>query len=266
MRSHRKLRNFYRFITSDTDQTGLKIPKKFTKDHRKQILLNNNVLLIVSDDKVWHLGWTVSDDGKLWLQKGWPEFHKHYCLKFGHLLVFKHLGKSKFHVRIFDPGYIELYNLKPEKEIENKRSFTVTVRYAYLRSSMLVMILSLVFRRVYLYSFRSSHSVFCFLFFFFFFFCVCVCVLQYVPVRFYRRCLGGYKKNVRCVLQMAQGGSWGGVNCRVVNKSRAGLYGQNWKKFSDENHLGLGDVCVFELINDVENVMKVTISRACGDE
>ncbi|KAF5779383.1 putative transcription factor B3-Domain family [Helianthus annuus] len=225
MRSHRKLRNFYRFITSDTDQTGLKIPKKFTKDHRKQILLNNNVLLIVSDDKVWHLGWTVSDDGKLWLQKGWPEFHKHYCLKFGHLLVFKHLGKSKFHVRIFDPGYIELYNLQPEKEIESKRSFTVTVRYAYLRSSML-----------------------------------------YVPVRFYRRCLGGYKKNVRCVLQMAQGGSWGGVNCRVVNKSRAGLYGQNWKKFSDENHLGLGDVCVFELINDVENVMKVTISRACGDE
>ncbi|KAJ0494930.1 putative transcription factor B3-Domain family [Helianthus annuus] len=135
MRSHRKLRNFYRFITSDTDQTCLKIPKKFTRDHRKQILLNNNVLIIVSDDK-------------------------------------------------------------------------------------------------------------------------------YVPVRFYRRYLSSKKKGVRCVLQMAQGGSWGGVKCRVY-EGYAKLCGQNWKRFSDENHLCVGDVCVFELINAVEKVMRVTISRAC---
>ncbi|KAM0057930.1 putative transcription factor B3-Domain family [Helianthus debilis subsp. tardiflorus] len=221
LRSHRKLRNFYRFITSDTDQTSLKIPKKFTRDHRKQILLNNNVLLIVSDDKVWSLGWTVSDNGKLWLQKGWPEFYQHYCLNFGHLLHFKHLGKSIFHVRIFDPRYQELYNLQPEKNIKNNRSFKVTVRESYLESSML-----------------------------------------YVPVRFYRRYLSGNKKSVRCVLQMAQGGSWGGVKCRVYD-GYAKLCGQNWKRFSDENHLCVGDVCVFELINAVENVMRVTVSRAC---
>ncbi|KAI3713072.1 hypothetical protein L1987_71643 [Smallanthus sonchifolius] len=179
MRSRRKPRNFFRFITSD-NISSLNIPKKFTKQHRKQILLND-VLLIVSDDKVWPLGWMISGDGKLRLQKGWPEFHEHYCLKFGHLLYFTHMGKSIF---------------------------------------------------------------------------------LYAPVRFCRRYLVGYRKVGSCVLRMSNGGRWGPVNCRVF-ETYARLCGESWTKFSDENRLCVGDVCVFELVNDVEKVMNVTISRAC---
>ncbi|KAK9064313.1 hypothetical protein SSX86_015693 [Deinandra increscens subsp. villosa] len=256
MPSRRKLRNFFRFITSD--QCILKIPKKFTREHREQILLND-VVLIVSDDKVWPLGLMVSGDGKLWLHNGWPEFQQHYSLKFGHLLVFDHLGKSVFHVRIFDPSYQEMYNLppvkyiKPENEIDQseirenegkiytigraedsgKRAFessksskskkpfyAATIRDSYLRASRV-----------------------------------------YAPVPFCRRYLIDNQKDGSCVLQMSGGRKWGPVNCRVY-KTYGRLCGANWKKFSDENHLGVGDVCVFRLINDVKKVMKVTIYRA----
>ncbi|KAD3640940.1 hypothetical protein R6Q59_003577 [Mikania micrantha] len=228
-------RNFFRFIT--TDQSSLKIPKKFTRDHRKQILLNN-ALLIVSDDKVWPVVSTLSGDGKLWLQKGWPEFQQHYRLKFGHLLFFDHLGKSVFHVRIFDPSYQEIYNIPPQKYLKLEKEivvqsasrnrahkdnpcFSVTIRNSYLQSS-----------------------------------------IAYAPVRFCRRYLRGDQKLAICVLQMSGGRKWGPVNCRIY-KNYANLCGENWKKFSEENHLGVGDVCLFELINELENVMEVTISRAC---
>ncbi|KAI3813332.1 hypothetical protein L1987_18052 [Smallanthus sonchifolius] len=219
MRPRRKPRNFFRFITSD-NSSSLNIPTKFTREHRKQILLND-VLLIVSDDKVWPLGWMVSGDGKLWLQKGWPEFHDHYCLKFGHILYFTHMGKSIFHVRIFDPSYQEIYNFPPKKYLKSFPSYSVTIRASYLRGSIV-----------------------------------------YAPVGFCRRYLVGDRKVGSCVLRMSNGGRWGPVNCRVF-ETYARLCGKSWRKFSDENRLCVGDVCVFELINDVEKVMNVTISRAC---
>ncbi|XP_076929059.1 B3 domain-containing protein REM5-like [Bidens hawaiensis] len=129
MLPRRNPRHFVRFITSD--QTCLKIPKTFIEDNRKQILLNP-VLLIVSDDKVWPVGWTVTGDGKVWLQKGWLEFSEYYYLKFGHLLRFKHVGKSIFHVKIFNPRYEQVFEYQPDN-----RCFSVTVRDSYLQSSWL---------------------------------------------------------------------------------------------------------------------------------
>ncbi|KAI3665745.1 hypothetical protein L6452_44375 [Arctium lappa] len=115
MPSRRKPRNFYTVILSDTiNKTNLRIPNQFIKAHRKQILLND-VVLIVSDDKAWHFRWTISGDGKLYLQKGWPEFANHYRIAYGHLLLFKHLGKSIFHVSIFDSSNCEIDYSPPFK-------------------------------------------------------------------------------------------------------------------------------------------------------
>lgn len=86
-------------------------------------------------------------------------------------------------------------------------------------------------------------------------------MLQYVPVKFCRRYLTGYNKRAKCVLETSHGGRWGEVDCMVFEYFGK-LCGQNWKKFSDENRLGVGDVCEFELISAVEKVMKVTISKA----
>ncbi|KVI02636.1 B3 DNA binding domain-containing protein [Cynara cardunculus var. scolymus] len=115
MPSRRKPTNFYRVtLSGNVNKTSLRIPNRFIRGHRKQILLND-VLLIVSDDKVWRLGWMISGDGKLWIQKGWPEFAKHYRIGYGHLLLFKHMGKSIFHVSIFDSSSCEINYLSPSK-------------------------------------------------------------------------------------------------------------------------------------------------------
>ncbi|KAJ9564247.1 hypothetical protein OSB04_000213 [Centaurea solstitialis] len=108
MTSRRKPTNFYSVILSGNfNKTSIRIPNRFIRGHRKKILLND-VVLIVSDEKVWHSGWMVSGDGKLWLQKGWPEFAHHYRIRYGHLLLFKHLGKSVFRVTIFDSSNCEI--------------------------------------------------------------------------------------------------------------------------------------------------------------
>ncbi|GKC08322.1 retrotransposon protein, putative, ty1-copia subclass [Tanacetum coccineum] len=50
----------------------------------------------------------VSCDGNIWLQKGLPEFAKHYCLKIGGLVDYNHCGKLVFHGRIFEERYSKL--------------------------------------------------------------------------------------------------------------------------------------------------------------
>ncbi|KAI3699639.1 hypothetical protein L2E82_44063 [Cichorium intybus] len=115
MRSRQKPHNFYRLILSDdVNQISIRIPNKFTRGHRKNVL-SSDVLIIVSDDKVWSLGLMISGDGKLWLQQGWPEFAEHYGLKSGHLLLFNYLSKSVFHVRILNQSSCEINYPPPEK-------------------------------------------------------------------------------------------------------------------------------------------------------
>ena len=67
---------------------------------------------------------------------------------------------------------------------------------------------------------------------------------------------------VNCVLEVANGRKQGRIKCRGYSKYGYGrMYGDNLKKFRDENRLVVGDACVFELINEVEHVLKVTIFR-----
>ena len=88
-------------------------------------------------------------------------------------------------------------------------------------------------------------------------------MLQIVPLDFMRRYLKHDKDRVNCVLEMSNGENWGPIECRNY-KTYGKLHGANLKKFRDDNHVGVGDVCVFELINEIENVLKVTIFRDSG--
>ncbi|KAI3503146.1 hypothetical protein L1887_31582 [Cichorium endivia] len=263
MRSCRKPHNFYRLILSDDiSKISIRIPNKFTREHRKNIL-SSNVLIVVSDDKVWSLGLMISGDGKLWLQQGWPEFAEHYGLKCGHLLLFNHQGKSVFHVRIFDQSSCEINYPPPEKspksendidqplteddqimamaetekgnELDEQRSRKRAVEAAK--------------------SFKSDNP----------FYSVTIKASYfnwvYAPVPFMRRyLLNGDEKCVSCVLQVSDGGICGPVECRDHN-TYGKLCGDNWRKFYDENNLRVGDVCVFELMNEMKKVLKVTIFR-----
>ncbi|PWA91067.1 hypothetical protein CTI12_AA094090 [Artemisia annua] len=82
----------------------------------------------------------------------------------------------------------------------------------------------------------------------------------HVPMWFLRRFMSSNEECVNCVLEMANGRKWGPIKCKAYNKYGYGrMYGDNLKKFRDENRLVVGDACVFELINEVKHVLKVTI-------
>ncbi|KAJ9564418.1 hypothetical protein OSB04_000384 [Centaurea solstitialis] len=305
--SRRKPTNFYSVILSvNVNKNTLRIPKRFIRGHRKKILLND-VVVIVSDDKVWNFGWMISGDGKLWFQKGWPEFAHHYRIRYGHLLVFKHLGKSVFHVTIFDStnceidyppppskkpklnkeiyqvddidqyDEIEVDNLGLEKGEEQSSaksfkseypSYKIVIRPSYTRNWGLPSGLAhgaapipavtpprcTGMGPVWGVSGSGKADV----------------ALRWqpiqvvwviVPLDFMRRYLTCDKDHVTCVLEMSNGRKWGPIECRNY-KTFGKLYGDNLKKFYDDNHVGVGNVCVFQLIDEIEKVLKVTISRA----
>ena len=47
-------------------------------------------------------------DDKFWLEKGWPEFVKHYLIERGHMLTLRYDGNSEFHAVIFDTSTVEI--------------------------------------------------------------------------------------------------------------------------------------------------------------
>lgn len=81
------------------------IPQKFVRKYRKQ--LHVGVHLSVPRGAVWHVD-LVGDGDKVWLQNGWPEFARFYSLSFGHFLVFKYQGNSRFDVFIYDSRGTEI--------------------------------------------------------------------------------------------------------------------------------------------------------------
>ncbi|KAI3699638.1 hypothetical protein L2E82_44062 [Cichorium intybus] len=296
MRSCRKPHNFYRLILSDdVNKISIRIPNKFTREHRKNIL-SSNVLIIVSDDKVWSLGLMISGDGKLWLQQGWPEFAEHYRLKSGHLLLFNHQGKSVFHVRIFDQSSCEINYPPPEKSPMSENDIDRPLTEDDQRMAMAETENCLINP----FSFEIQFSSFLIIIFFRFvntvlasekgneldeqrsrkraleaaksfksdnpFYSVTIKASYfnwvYAPVPFMRRyLLNDDDKCVDCVLQVSDGEILGPVTCRDHN-TYGKLCGDNWRKFCDQNNLSVGDVCVFELINEMKKVLKVAIFRA----
>ena len=82
--------------------------------------LTNRVVLKLPCGSQWKLGLTKSSDGKVWIDKGWPEFSKQYSIARGHLLVFRYEGNSQFSVVIFDTTTTEI-DYPFEKHVETER-------------------------------------------------------------------------------------------------------------------------------------------------
>ncbi|OMP08526.1 hypothetical protein COLO4_06385 [Corchorus olitorius] len=78
-----------------------RIPRKFVRKHGRE--LSGAVQLTVPDWDVT-LGVEVakSDNGEVWLGKGWQQFCEHYDLKTGYFLVFDYQEDGSFQVLPFD--------------------------------------------------------------------------------------------------------------------------------------------------------------------
>lgn len=83
---------------------------------------------------------------------------------------------------------------------------------------------------------------------------------QHMPSRFAEKYLNGVSKFIK--LQTSDGKQWH-VRC-LSGESRVKL-SKGWTEFVKDNNLEEGDVCVFELINMEDVVLKVSIFRVLDD-
>ncbi|TYI50029.1 hypothetical protein E1A91_D12G073900v1 [Gossypium mustelinum] len=94
---------------------------------------------------------------------------------------------------------------------------------------------------------------------------------MFIPSDFARKFLTVHKSNL--TLCNSTGKTWHAKLYYPANKKpNAHLYG-GWREFVEDNHLNVGDICVFELIKYTEILMKVQIypgvknaSKACGQQ
>ncbi|KAK9924144.1 hypothetical protein M0R45_032530 [Rubus argutus] len=97
--------HFFKIILEDTSRQKLKIPKMFVMKYGKD--LSNSVCLKLPSGSEWEVGLTRSK-GRVWFEKGWPEFSMFCSLDYGNFLLFRYEGNSHFHVCIFDTSATEI--------------------------------------------------------------------------------------------------------------------------------------------------------------
>ncbi|KAM6564450.1 hypothetical protein CsatB_024448 [Cannabis sativa] len=98
--------HFFKIILEETLQANmLRIPRKFIRKYWKT--LSESVLVRLPCGSKWNMK-LKEKEGSIWLEKGWPEFAKHYSIKRGSMLIFKYVGYSEFHVVICDTSTAEI--------------------------------------------------------------------------------------------------------------------------------------------------------------
>ncbi|KAL6137168.1 hypothetical protein ACLB2K_062463 [Fragaria x ananassa] len=82
-----------------------KIPKKFVMKYRKD--LSDSVYLKLPSGSKWEVE-LIRSRGKIWFEKGWPEFSIFCSIDYGSFMLFRYEGNSHFHVCICDMSATEI--------------------------------------------------------------------------------------------------------------------------------------------------------------
>ncbi|TYI50027.1 hypothetical protein E1A91_D12G073700v1 [Gossypium mustelinum] len=287
-----KTPHFFKVILQETLTHGrLGVPRNFVRKYGNQ--LSSPVKLEVPNGAIWQVELTKSTDEKLHLQNGWREFAEHYLLEFGSFVVFRYEGNDRFHVLIFDKSASEIdypYTSTEDDDVSGKskekshlpcplpqkkmridspnqhgqnsklevlssgissdvqRSVTTEAlscvqRLAAIEKAHAVQIAS-AFKStenpVFMVVMRPSY----------------VLGFQFIPSDFARKFLTMCECNL--TLCNSTGKTWHAKFFRYPEnkKPNAHLYG-GWCEFVEDNHLNVGDICVFELIKHPVILMKV---------
>ncbi|KAL3741463.1 hypothetical protein ACJRO7_017012 [Eucalyptus globulus] len=263
--------HFFKIVLSRALESGkLGIPKSFLRRYGKD--LSGLVLLKVPGGSTWPVKLEKSDDGKVWLWKGWRGFMEHYSIGHGHLLVFKYEGDSVFHVIIFDksaseidyPSSIESDMSGPEEEfispkeedvmeIEDLEGSMPCSQPSSYRSSREYGVPSHLAAFELASEFKSDHPFF-----------KVVVQPSYVrksltiPRDFF---IKHVQKNKQIATLRYSDRLWQ-VKLRSYEHTACLSFG--WSSFSRETGLLVGDCCVFELIDRDDIVFRVSIFRSDG--
>ncbi|XP_065871970.1 B3 domain-containing transcription factor VRN1-like [Euphorbia lathyris] len=256
--------HFFKVILADSiPQQKLCIPRKFVKSFGDY--LSNPVILKVPSGKKWRVD-TVKCDGEIYLQNGWREFAEYYSISQGSFLVFEYekSDNSEFNVTIFDTSSTEIdypfsfineaaVEITPSKEAKVKHSRT-SGRQRGNRKTLTKEQKSKAVERA-ISNFQSQNPSF-----------TLVMQPSYVnnnvleiPSRFARKYL---KKNGDATLNILDGRTWSIKYYSSTNSGTCKINSSGWNKFVKDNDLEVGDVCIFELLEYVdETVFRVGLSR-----
>ncbi|KAL8141694.1 hypothetical protein V2J09_014726 [Rumex salicifolius] len=249
--------HFFRIIISPSLQLHkLMLPPAFTKENGSG--LSGYAYLRAPGGKE-HRVTLLKRNGDIWFTQGWPCFCELYSLAYGHFLVFRYQGNSRFNVFIFDvscseiqyPNFDDTSSDDDEDwdELDEDEEEESDNELPYGNGRM-----SEQFERA--EAFKCDHPRF-----------IVSMHVSYVsgeyrvwvPLRhslkYLNNVVDGRKSKVKFCLE---GKSWS------VSISRAGnncmrLGPNGWRKFVLQNQLKVDDVCVFELID--KNVLSyMTVS------
>ncbi|XP_050209777.1 B3 domain-containing transcription factor VRN1-like [Mercurialis annua] len=290
-----KIPRFFKIILDDVLRDGkLHIPRKFVRLYGNN--LPSSVVLKVPSGAKWKLE-LVKSEGEIWFQKGWKEFVKFYSIAYRSFLVFEYnQEKSKFNVTIFDTSASEIdYPLEianrsneqslPEKEIHDEIESDVSVEILNHktkgkspvtlpqppnkkiklensaegnRAKTLTAEEKVEALKRAASSFKSKNP----------FFMVAMhpsylhLRVNYrlsIPASFVKKYFN--KQQGRAILSI-DGNLWPVEYKYYVSVGKASaVVSKGWKEFAIRNHLEIGDVCVFELIEPTNTTLKVAIFR-----
>ncbi|KAK8321056.1 hypothetical protein V6Z12_A12G076800 [Gossypium hirsutum] len=303
-----KTPHFFKVILQETLRDGiLGIPRKFVRKYGNQ--LSSPVKLEVPSGAIWQVELAKTDE-RVRLQNGWREFAEHYSLELGSFVVFRYEGNDHFHVLIFDKSASEteyphtstegndvsrkskekshLPCPLPQKKMRidssnqhgqnsklevlssgtspdaqrtvKTKAFSCVQRLAAIEKAHAVQIAS---------AFESTENP------------VFMIVMQpsyvrgtcrmFIPSDFARKFLTVHKSNL--TLCNSTGKTWHAKLYHPANKKPNAHLCGGWREFVEDNHLNVGDICVFELIKHPEILMKVQIypvvknaSKASGQQ
>ncbi|XP_004300565.1 PREDICTED: B3 domain-containing protein At3g18960-like [Fragaria vesca subsp. vesca] len=121
--------SFIAIVSAQALEDGkLEIPRAVVRQSGD--LLAEMILLKVPKGANWVIELTKSN-GKIWLQKGWPEFARHYSLEHGSLLLFSFQGDySCLRVQIFKRNTMEINYPPLEMNYPPNSSITVEMNHA----------------------------------------------------------------------------------------------------------------------------------------
>ncbi|KAI3669873.1 hypothetical protein L6452_41332 [Arctium lappa] len=284
--------NFIRIIVSnDIKSARIKIPEKFTDGHGGN--LPETVTLKVPNGDTWQVDLIISN-GAIWFDNGWVEFAEHYNLRFGHLLMFKYEGFSIFRVFIFDPSACEMVYPKNGRrlvhdstEIKARSSLdscvkvnlddleiekseqeacssggqdqeteikingegecsSMRVKENGRRKALEAAKARFTSDKPFFMSYMTPYHI------------VGRANVR-IPLWFMKEKWSGLMKVKRCALTLGTDKrykQWEVDLCgRVIRMG-------GWKKFMKDNGVSVDDICVFELINRNQNLLKVSILRS----
>ncbi|KAG9446771.1 hypothetical protein H6P81_012899 [Aristolochia fimbriata] len=90
---------FFKFFLPGINDTRLMIPFAFLKHLKGRH--SGSASLIGPSGNIWHVDLVENSKGAF-LQSGWPEFARDHSVRAGYCLIFRHKGRLKFSVEIYD--------------------------------------------------------------------------------------------------------------------------------------------------------------------